>query len=153
MTDFHKIPFLISGFMTVLVGIISYSTGAGSSNKIYLHMMIAMVLFYLIGKFTVETIEATIEEVDIKKKEAEQAEAAAIESAKGKNIDLAADGKPVGSAPGKNTIYSPGMKSDSAVQKSATSGDKPKAAPVAESQDDSFEPLTVSRVISTAMKK
>lgn len=137
----------------MLVGIISYSTGVGSSNKIYLHMMITMVLFYLIGKFAVGAIEATVEEVDKKKKEAEQAEAAAIESAKGKNINLAADGKSDGSASDKNTIYSPGIKNGITAQKPEPPGDKPRAASVTESQDDGFEPLTVSRVISTAMKK
>jgi capsular polysaccharide biosynthesis protein len=70
MDRIHKLPFLLGGFVTVLVGAISY--GSGSDNKtIYIRMVIFMVVFYIIGIYARNTIIAINKEVQEKKQQEE----------------------------------------------------------------------------------
>lgn len=152
MTDFHKLPFLLSGFMTMLVGIISYSSGAGSNNMIYLHMILTMVIFFLIGQFAEKTLEAIVTEVEKKKKDEENEENKNNESVIGRSINLSADGTAGSLAGSKNTVYTAnGI--NTGLHNLNSDENRQNTAPAEEGQDDGFEPLTVSRVISGELKK
>ena len=99
MDRIHRLPFLLGGFMTVIVGAISYS--CGSDNKtIYTRMVIFMVVFYILGIYARNTINGIDKELQEKKqqeeydkmiKATEAAQNSAEENQQEHKLDLIAD--------------------------------------------------------------
>ncbi|MCX7747022.1 MAG: hypothetical protein N2645_09050 [Clostridia bacterium] len=73
MMDYiHRLPFILSAFMTVIVGAISFKYNNGMQD-IYIRMSISMVCFYIIGTLIRGSILKIEEEVERKRKEEERA--------------------------------------------------------------------------------
>lgn len=125
MDRIHKLPFLLGGFMTLLVGLISY--GSGSDNKtIYTRMVIFMVVFYLIGIYARNTITAINKELQEKKQQEE------YDLMKEKEIE-AAQNKPEGHNQAKQPEHLLDL--------------------IADDSQDEFTPLSLSDVISNKIKE
>lgn len=125
MNSFHKLPFLLSASMAVLVGVISISLGA-DNQAVYLRMVITMVVFYVVGLYTGKTLDKLKTEVNEKNAEIER-----------KKILLEEKEKEASQMAEKNPDPFKGQNINLS----------------AEDQDDEFEPLTVSRVISSKMNQ
>lgn len=124
MDRIHRLPFITGGCMAALTGIISYACGSDSQTT-YLRMAMVMVLFYIIGVFIRNTVKSINGELEEKKQQEllKEQEAAEAEAV-----------------------------AQAAARQHA--GDyKPKVNLVADDSDEEFQPMTVSRVISTKMKE
>lgn len=104
METIMKIPFLLAMVSALITGFISIS-GNASTNQICIRMIIALVIFYLLGLFVSSTLTGIIEEQNKRKQEAEEqvqeqlrkeqqeAERIKQEEHLGGNLDLIADNK------------------------------------------------------------
>ena len=97
-----KIPFLLAILAAILTGLYSI-TNKMDTNQTCIRMIIALVSFYLVGKFVSSTLTNIVEEQNIQKLEAEiqmrekldkeKAEKLKQEEHLGSNLDLFADNK------------------------------------------------------------
>lgn len=55
MDIIHKIPLILSAFMSIIVGMILAANNA-SSKEIYFKMLISIILFFFLGAFIKKTI-------------------------------------------------------------------------------------------------
>lgn len=125
MDNIHKLPFLLGGFMAVVVGIISFISGS-AAQTIYIRMAVVMVGFYIVGGFIKNTLNTIKDE--LKQKEEQRLLEEQIEE-EAKRIEA--------SAMASNMVQ-PG---------------EHKVDLVADDFDEDFTPLTVSRVISSKVKE
>ena len=68
MDDIHKLPFLLGGFMAVVVGIISYISDS-VTQTIYIRMAVVMVAFYIVGGFIRNTLNTIKDELKQKEEQ------------------------------------------------------------------------------------
>ena len=125
MDDIHKLPFLLGGFMAVVVGIISYISGS-VTQTIYIRMAVVMVAFYIVGGFIRNTLNTIKDE--LKQKEEQRLLEEQIEE-EARRIEASG-------------------KASHKVQP-----DEHKVDLVADDFGEDFTPLTVSRVISSKVKE
>lgn len=102
METIMKIPFLLAMLAALLTGFISIANKA-DTNQTCIRMIIALVIFYLIGTFVSSTLKNIVEEQNKQKLEEEKkireqeklekAEKIKQEAHLGANLDLVADNK------------------------------------------------------------
>lgn len=61
----QRLPFILAGLMTFIVGVVSLNSSVDSS-VIYLRMIASMIIFYIIGLLTRSTITKTNTEINQK---------------------------------------------------------------------------------------
>ncbi len=71
METIMKIPFLLAILASIVTGAISIVNNAGT-NKTCFRMILAMIVFYIIGLLVSKTISNIVEEQNIQKLEAEK---------------------------------------------------------------------------------
>lgn len=125
MDYIHKLPFLLGGFMAVIVGIYSYLAGT-ANQAVYLRMTIALVAFYIVGGYIKNTVVALKEE--LRKKEEQKAKEEAAEEARRMFEAQAAD---MENQPQQHRVN---LVAD-------------------DDYDEEFTPMTVSRVIASKLKE
>lgn len=125
MDYIHKLPFLLGGFMAVIVGIASYLAGT-ANQAVYLRMTIALVAFYIVGGYIKNTVVALKEE--LRKKEEQKAKEEAAEEARRMFEAQAAD---MENQPQQHRVN---LVAD-------------------DDYDEEFTPMTVSRVIASKLKE
>lgn len=126
MEHIHKLPFLLAGIAAMTVGIAGYASGS-ESGTIYLRMAVIMVVFFFIGLFVKNTVLSIEKEVQDKKREQEMAEE-----------QLAAEAA---------------VKQHTANPQQAAGQNGHKVDLIAEDTDDGFEPLALSKAISSKVKE
>lgn len=125
MVDIHKLPFLLGGFMAVMVGIISYMSGS-ATQTIYIRMTVVLLVFYIVGSLIRNTVNTIKDEIKSKEEQKLRDEAAQMEA------DIAEASSEAPPRP-----QSAGHKLDL----------------VADDFNEEFSPLTVSRIIASKVKE
>ena len=125
MDGIHKLPYLLGGFMAVIVGIISYISGS-VTQTIYIRMAVVMVVFYMLGSIIRNTLNKIKDE--LRNKEEQRLLEEQIEE-EAKNSEAA-------------------RKRSHAVHPGEHRVDL-----VADDFNDEFSPLTVSRIITSKTKE
>lgn len=125
MNGIQKLPFLLCGFMAVIVGIISYISGS-LTQTIYVRMAVVMIVFYLLGSFVRNTLYSIDNE---------------LRSRKEQNL------------PDEQTVKGAKMSEASRKGTYTVRNDEHKVDLTADDFDKEFSPLTVSRVITSKTKE
>lgn len=125
MHGINKLPFLLGGFMTVFVGIISY-IGGSANQTIYIRMAVVMVVFYIVGSIIRNTLNTIQEELKDKKMQVILKEQIAEKNNK-KEVS-------------RNVSH-------------MVKPDEHRVNLVTDDYEAEFSPLTVSRIITSKMKE
>lgn len=128
MQHIHKLPFILGCLAAMVVGIVSY-TANNNNQTIFLHMAVTMTIFFIIGVYIRNTILSIQDEVAEKEKE------------RAINEELLK----------KQEQEQQNISADAAKHQQAHQGQLVDL--VAEDKLEEFEPMTVSRVISTKVKE
>lgn len=131
MERIHKLPFILACIAAIAAGAASYVAHV-ESQYIYLRMAVMMLVFFIIGLYAKNTILSIKKEVQIKKLEQKKAEEQQLRQQREEQ---------------KNS-------STASVQQ-AMQQEKQihKVDLVAEDAGDDFEPLAMSKVISSKVKE
>ena len=68
MRYIHRLPFILSSSMAIIVGLISYRQSV-TNQEIYTRMSISMIAFFIIGLVIKNLFEKIIEELENKKEQ------------------------------------------------------------------------------------
>lgn len=66
MEYIRKFPFILASSMSVMIGLISYSSGV-KQQETYFRMAITLVLFFTLGMYVRSTLQNIIDEIEKKK--------------------------------------------------------------------------------------
>lgn len=135
MERIHKLPFILGCLAAIATGIASYLTGA-ESQTIYLRMAVMMLIFFLIGIYTRNTILSIDKEVQENKLQKARAEEQQLRQ----QIE---EEKAASSEPKHQTLQ----------QRLAQKYQAHTVDLTAEDTGDDFEPLTISKAISSKVKE
>ncbi len=133
MERIHKLPFILGCLAAIVVGIANYITGSGNQT-IFLHMAVVMTIFYILGVYIRNTLISIKDEVS--KKE--------MERLKDEELRVSQE---------LEQQYAAAEASKQQQEDSGNHQAQHKVDLVAEDHIGEFQPLTVSRVISTKVKE
>jgi hypothetical protein len=137
MERIHKLPFIMGCLAALAVGIANYITDS-DNQTIFLRMAIVMTIFFILGVYIRNTILSIKDEVREKEIERQREEEQQFQLEREKERAEAANSKYPQASAGNNT-------QQGQIQH--------KVDLVAEDTAGEFQPMTVSRVISSKMNE
>ena len=140
MKRIHKIPFILGCSAAIVTGIASYAAHTEDRN-IYMRMAVMMLIFFIIGLYAKNTILSIQKEVQYKKQEQERAEEQQLRHQMEEKKASASARKP---AQQENSPEQQRQMQKKQIHKlDLAAGDT----------EDDFEPLAISKAVSSKSKE
>lgn len=138
MERIQKLPFLAGCLAAIITGAASYAAGV-ESRMIYLRMAVMMLVFFLVGMYTRNTVLSITEDIEQKKREQELERIQAQENQKEEQKAAAHGSK----------------KPQEPQQPSAAPAhpQTPRLDLVADDSDDDFKPFDVSKAVKAKVNE